>query len=80
MRVLRQGSRGAQEKLLREERTLATINRTIGEALGKWYVEEHFPAEAKEKAEEMIANVVQAFETLDFSDGEKCMFVRKTEL
>ena len=44
------------------ERALATINGTIGEALGKLYVEEHFPAEAKAKAEEMIANVVKAFE------------------
>lgn len=54
--------RGAQEQLPRNERALATINGTIGEALGKLYVEEHFPAEAKEKAEEMIANVVKAFE------------------
>lgn len=54
--------RGAQEQLPREERALATINGTIGEALGKLYVEEHFPAEAKEKAEEMISNVVKAFE------------------
>lgn len=54
---------GAKEQLPREERALATINGTLGEALGKLYVEEHFPAEAKEKAEEMIANVVKAFET-----------------
>lgn len=55
--------RGAKEQLPREERALATINGTLGEALGKLYVEEHFPAEAKEKAEEMISNVVKAFET-----------------
>lgn len=54
--------RGAQEQLPRDERALSTINQTIGEALGKLYVEEHFPAEAKQKAEEMIANVVKAFE------------------
>ncbi|WP_424493012.1 M13 family metallopeptidase [Salinimicrobium sp. GXAS 041] len=54
--------RGAQEQLPRDERALATINGTIGEALGKLYVEEHFPAEAKQKAEEMISNVVKAFE------------------
>lgn len=53
---------GVQEQLPLEERALHTINRAIGEALGKLYVEEHFPAEAKEKAEEMIANVVKAFE------------------
>ncbi len=53
---------GAQEQLPHKERALSTINRTIGEALGKLYVEEHFPSEAKEKAEEMISNVVRAFE------------------
>ncbi len=54
--------RGAQKPLPRNERALATINGTIGEALGKLYVEEHFPAEAKASAEEMIQNVVKAFE------------------
>ena len=54
--------RGVQEQLPLEERALHTINRGIGEALGKLYVEEYFPAEAKDKAEEMISNVVKAFE------------------
>lgn len=55
--------RGAKEQLPRNERALATINRAVGEALGKLYVEKHFPAEAKQKAEEMIQNVIKAFET-----------------
>lgn len=55
--------RGVQEQLPLEERALHAINRGIGEALGKLYVEEYFPAEAKDKAEEMISNVVKAFET-----------------
>lgn len=54
--------RGAKEQLPRNERALATINGAIGEALGKLYVEEHFPAEAKEKAEQMIQNVIKAYE------------------
>lgn len=54
---------GAQEQRPRDERALMTVNRTLGEALGKLYVEEHFPAEAKEKAQEMISNIVKAFET-----------------
>ncbi len=54
---------GAQEQRPRDERALQTINWTIGEALGKLYVEEHFPAEAKEQAEEMIANIIKAYET-----------------
>ncbi|MDX1545149.1 MAG: M13 family metallopeptidase, partial [Christiangramia sp.] len=53
---------GAQEQRPRKERALATVNRTLGEALGKLYVEEHFPAEAKQKAREMIANIVKAYE------------------
>ena len=53
---------GAQKQLPRNERALATINQSIGEALGKLYVEEHFPAEAKKKAEEMIQNVIKAYE------------------
>ena len=54
--------RGAKEQLPRNERALATINQAIGEALGKLYVEEHFPAEAKQKAEQMIKNVIKAYE------------------
>ncbi len=53
---------GAQEQRPINERALATINSVLGEALGKLYVEEHFPAEAKEKAQEMIGNIVQAYE------------------
>jgi endothelin-converting enzyme/putative endopeptidase len=36
------------------EDSFATVNGTIGEALGKLYVEKMFPAEAKAKAEKMI--------------------------
>jgi endothelin-converting enzyme/putative endopeptidase len=32
-----------------KDRALQTVNGTIGEALGKLYVEKMFPAEAKEK-------------------------------
>ena len=54
---------GAQEQRPRDEQALQTINWSIGEALGKLYVDEHFPAEAKEQAEEMIANIIKAYET-----------------
>ncbi|MUP45312.1 M13 family peptidase [Gramella sp. BOM4] len=54
---------GAQEQRPRNERALSTVNGTVGEALGKLYVDEHFPAEAKEKAQEMIANIVKAYES-----------------
>lgn len=52
---------GATEQRPIEERALSVINGTIGEALGKLYVEKRFPSEAKQKAQDMIANVVQAY-------------------
>lgn len=54
--------RGAQEQRPRDERALQMVNGTLGEALGKLYVDEHFPAEAKEKAQEMISNLIKAYE------------------
>ena len=53
--------RGAKAQRSRDERALQTLNGTVGEALGKLYVQEKFPPEAKEKAEKMINNVVLAF-------------------
>jgi putative endopeptidase len=53
--------RGAKEQRPLEERALARVNRSLGEALGQLYVSEKFPPEAKEKAQKMIANVLKAF-------------------
>ena len=52
---------GSKEQRERDERALQTINWTVGEALGKLYVEQKFPAEAKAKAEAMIKNVMLAY-------------------
>ncbi|WP_417290731.1 M13 family metallopeptidase [Corallibacter sp.] len=54
--------RGAKKQRPRDERALQAINWTVGEALGKLYVDKKFPPEAKAKAEEMIQNVIKAFE------------------
>ena len=54
--------RGAQKQRPRDERALGSLNGSIGEALGKLYVDKKFPPEAKAKAEEMIANVMKGFE------------------
>ncbi|THD69683.1 M13 family peptidase [Robertkochia marina] len=66
--------RGAEQQLPLDERALSTINFSLGEALGKLYVEEKFPAEAKKTAEEMIANVIRAYENrinaLDWMDAD----------
>lgn len=53
--------RGAKEQRPLEERALSTLNGTIGEALGKLYVDEKFPPEAKAKAEKMVSNVLEAY-------------------
>ncbi|PIE49283.1 MAG: endothelin-converting protein [Flavobacteriales bacterium] len=44
-----------------DERALSKVNGSIGEALGKIYVDEMFPPEAKTKAEDMISNIIEAF-------------------
>jgi len=54
--------RGALKQRPKEERALAVVNSTVGEALGKLYVDKKFPAEAKEKARTMIKNIIRAYE------------------
>jgi putative endopeptidase len=54
--------RGAKKQRARDERALGNLNNAVGEALGKLYVDEKFPAEAKTKAKEMIDNVLLGFE------------------
>lgn len=53
---------GAKKQRPAEERALSTVNGTVGEAIGQLYVEAKFPPEAKAKAEQMIANVIKAFQ------------------
>ena len=55
--------RGAKEQRPRDERALGQINGVLGEALGKLYVAEHFPPEAKKTAQEMVDNILKAYET-----------------
>lgn len=54
--------RGAIKQLPREEKALQVVNRSVGEALGKLYVEKVFSAEAKTKAVDMIHNVILAYQ------------------
>jgi len=54
--------RGSKEQRDLEERALNALNGNIGEALGKLYVDEKFPPEAKERARKMIDNIKLAFE------------------
>jgi len=52
---------GSEKQRAADERALATVNGTVGEALGQLYVDAKFPPEAKAKAEKMIANVIEAY-------------------
>jgi putative endopeptidase len=76
--------KGTQKQKSANERALATVNGSVGEAVGKLYVDEMFPPEAKEKAEAMIANVIAAYKdrihALDWmSDSTKTKAIEKLD-
>lgn len=54
--------RGQKEQRSLDKRGLEFVNGTVGELLGKVYVKEYFPAEAKEVAAEMVEYLIKAFE------------------
>ncbi|MEQ8927839.1 MAG: M13 family metallopeptidase [Fulvivirga sp.] len=53
--------RGVEEMRPRWKRVLSTTNNSLGEAIGKLYVDEVFPPEAKQKAQEMVENIKLAY-------------------
>jgi predicted metalloendopeptidase len=58
---------GQQEERPRWKRGISLVNRSMGEAVGKLYVEGYFPPEAKARMLELVDNVTA---TLDDSLGE----------
>jgi len=58
---------GQKEQQPRWKLGIRVVNRLVGEAVGKLYVAEHFPPEAKAKMEELVQNVIA---TLDGSLNE----------
>jgi putative endopeptidase len=58
--------RGQPEERPRWKRGIDMVNAMVGEAVGKLYVAEHFPPEAKVRMEELVGNVIA---TLDYSLG-----------
>jgi len=52
---------GTQENRPRWKRGVSLVNMTLGDALGKVYVERHFPPEGKERMERLVANLKVAF-------------------
>ncbi|MDO9261755.1 MAG: M13 family metallopeptidase [Flavobacteriaceae bacterium] len=52
---------GSKKQRPLNDRALQVVNRTVGEALGKLYVDEKFPPAAKEKAAKMVQNLKLAY-------------------
>ncbi len=52
---------GIEEMRPRWKRVLGVTNGSLGEAIGKLYVEQVFPPEAKQKAQAMVENIKLAF-------------------
>jgi predicted metalloendopeptidase len=52
---------GQQEQRERWKRAIVSINAVLGEAVGKLYVERHFPPEAKQQALDLVENMRRAY-------------------
>ncbi len=52
---------GTPEQRARWRRGIALVDHLVGEAAGQLYVQRHFPPEAKERAQELVANLVEAY-------------------
>ncbi|WNG57878.1 M13 family metallopeptidase [Archangium gephyra] len=52
---------GAQQLSERWKRGVGVASFSMGEAIGKLYVEKYFPPEAKAEADKMVRNIVKAF-------------------
>jgi predicted metalloendopeptidase len=53
--------RGIPENRPRWKRGLQVVEQSIGEALGKVYVERHFPPETKARMDRLVRNLLQAY-------------------
>lgn len=54
--------RGTPKKRERWKRGVAAVNSALGEAVGKVYVERHFPAESKEQMDALVENLRRALD------------------
>jgi putative endopeptidase len=54
---------GSKEIQPRWKRCVQSVNRNLGEALGKVYVDKYFPREAKAHAQEMVMNLIAALKS-----------------
>ncbi|MBZ0269053.1 hypothetical protein K8I85_12915 [bacterium] len=53
---------GTKEQRARWKRGVQFVNGTMGEAVGQLYVDRHFPPEAKQRIDELVGNLIRAFE------------------
>ena len=53
--------RGIPQNRPRWKRGVASIENTMGEAVGKIYVDKHFPAEAKARMKVLVGNLIEAY-------------------
>jgi len=65
---------GTKTNRVRWQRGIRLVNESMGEALGRLYVEKHFPPECKQRVEAMVANLLAAYResiaTLDWMSPE----------
>lgn len=55
--------RGQEEQRPRWKRAVSAVNGTLGEVVGKVYVEKHFPEDSKAKMDTLVENLRAAFKT-----------------
>ena len=53
---------GSTQQLDRSTRGIHLLDGRLGEALGKLYVARYFPPEAKAKADQLVTNLLKAYE------------------
>jgi putative endopeptidase len=53
---------GIEQQLPMWKRAVGAVNGTLGEVVGKVYVGRHFPPEAKERMQELVDNLIKAYE------------------
>lgn len=68
---------GQKEERPRWKRSISVVNDFVGEAVGKLYVAEYFPPEAKAKMNELVQNVIA---TLDESLDDLDWMSKETQL
>jgi len=57
-----QTMRGVKEQQPQWRRAVGTVNAYLGEVVGKVYVKEHFPPEAKGRMSDLVDNLLKAYE------------------